>query len=159
MMSLIDLTNVSIEQNKVLPEGEFFEVVCDQAELRENKSKKGQHIYCRFKVTSGIYDGFYIVERFNIKNDNPVAVTIALQKLKRFMLDAGMSSTILASEKELLGLRVQVQLGIQEDSYGRRNFVLGYAEIPPPSFDLNDPALPPYMEDKKDDSTTEDAPF
>ena len=161
---LIDLSGVpEYGERQVIPAGSFVNVICTKAELKDNRSGRGQHILVNFKVTDGRFKGTIIWNHFNVSNESQLAVDLGLSQLKSFIMKAGMKSPVINSTSELVGLKVRVQLDVQEqENYRPKNVVISYLEVPPPSLDLKD-NLPPYMDDKKDegppDFTTDDISF
>lgn len=133
---MLDLTNV--QTSGVLAKGEYVASV-KTAEVKETKNHTGEYINCCFETE----EGERVYTMFNIKNENPKAVTIGLQQLKSMMFASGAKSFVLHSVNDLLGLKCIIKVDIKEDDFGTKNVIKGYKSIPETS----------------DNTTTGDLPF
>lgn len=104
----LDLTSVP-DGGTLLPKG-LYEIVCDEAVVKQTKLGTGEYIKCKFKVASGDYMNQVLFHNFNIKNDNKQAVQIGLGQLKHFCKCAGLANVKLNSVSDLIGLRAIAQV-------------------------------------------------
>lgn len=115
-MSLgLDLTNVT-ETGGPVPTGTYA-VVIDKAEVSATKAGNGEMIKVQMKILDGQPQaGRVIFDQFNIKNPNPQAVQIGLGQLKGMLKAFGFPNpNKLESTTELLGLKGQVSVKVEED--------------------------------------------
>lgn len=127
-MFKMDLTNVADTGRDALPAGKY-NVVCDEAEVKETKDGMGEYINTRFEVMSGEYKGRKVFTMFNIKNKNAQAVDIGLQQLKSFLKSAGRSNFVINSVSELVGLKANVALKTKTDDFGTKNVISYYSPV------------------------------
>ena len=119
---MLDLTNV--QASGLLAKGEYVASV-KSAEVKETKNGTGEYINVCFQTEEG-----NVYTMFNIKNENPKAVTIGLQQLKSMMLASGAESFILNSVNDLLGLKCIIKVDIKDDNFGTKNVIKGYKSLP-----------------------------
>nr|MDT0250061.1 hypothetical protein [Endozoicomonas sp.] len=102
----LDLSNVEAGSNH-LKAGQYRCQVT-AASVEPNKARNGMFV----KVEMKCLDGHGIaIDRFNVKNQNPKAVEIGLQKLKKFLIESGHSNPDKPGEiASLIGLKVGVNL-------------------------------------------------
>ncbi len=106
-----DLTNVS--ESTVEP-GEYTVSVAE-AEVRQTKAGTGEYIKVKLETEKG--QAFF--HNFNVKNPNEQAVKIGMAQLKTFMRVSGKKDpNSLKSVDELLGLRCQVKVKLEESDFG-----------------------------------------
>lgn len=130
-MSLnLDLTNIT-ENGGPVPTGTYA-VVIDKAEVSHTKSGSGEMIKVQMKILDGQpHAGRVIFDQFNIKNQNPQAVQIGLGQLKGMLKAFGFPNpNKLSSSTELLGLKGQVSVKVEEDQgYAPAARVKGYKPL------------------------------
>ena len=125
-MSFLNLTSVTETSFEPIPIGTYTANLVD-AEVKETKSGTGGYISVKFKIIDGDHEGRTFFDMFNIKNNNPTAVSIGLSQLKGLMKAAGSETYQINSVAELCGYVVDVNLTIQKsEEYGDRNKVKKY---------------------------------
>jgi len=120
MSFLLDLTNDATSSSSVLPAGKY-NVVCEEANIKETKNGDGEYINVRFSVIDGDMKGRKMFMMFNIKNKNEQAVTIGRQQLKSFLIAAGTENFALTTVKALEGMKAKATVQVKGDSYGEKN--------------------------------------
>lgn len=119
---MLDLTNVS---ESGVQAGEYT-VTCAGAEIKETKSGTGEYIKCVFETENG--QKFF--HNFNTKNSNAQAVAIGLGQLKTFMRVAGKANpNSLGGVGELLGLKCNVKVKVEENDYGTQARITAFKAI------------------------------
>lgn len=118
----LDLSNAKESSFGIIPQGEY-NIVVDEAEIKETKSGTGEYINCKLKITDGEYEGKFLFTMFNIKNQNQKAVEIGLGQLKTFMGCAGLDKTILKNAHDLLGAKAVAVVKHKTDDYGEKAVV------------------------------------
>lgn len=120
MSFLLDLSSDVVPSNSVLPAGKY-NVVCEEANIKETKDGSGEYINARFSVIDEAFNNRKVFMMFNIKNKNEQAVTIGRQQLKSFLIAAGTENFALTSVKALEGMKAKVTVNVKADSYGEKN--------------------------------------
>lgn len=120
-MNLFDATDVST--TGVEP-GEHVATIAD-AQVKETKSGTGEYINVKWQLENG--STFYYM--YNIKNDNPKAVTIGLGELKKMMI-AGGKEPRASGVDELIGIRVLLRTALKEDDFGEKVVIKAYKKAP-----------------------------
>jgi len=127
-MSLLDLSDVSAGgEYSIIPEG-YYDGEFLSAEINETKSG-GKKIDCKFVLDNKRV----IFHSFNIVNDNAMAVKIAKEQLKSFLILTGQDGDSLESLKQLLYKRVTVKVKHRKDDYGTKAVIHYFKKCETPS--------------------------
>jgi hypothetical protein len=118
----LDLSQVKESGPSIVPTGSY-DVVCDDAVVKDTKSGGGQYINAKFRIVGGEYDGRTLFNMFNIANQNPKAVEIGLSQLKSFMKAAGVTDLKLNSVLDLVGLRALAVVKVKTDDFGEKSTI------------------------------------
>lgn len=134
----LDLTQVHVggADFEPIPSGDY-DVVCKEAKIKQTKAGTGEYISATFEVVSGPHDGRLIFENFNIKNQNPQAVQIALEKIKGFLTCAGVKDpNKLNDVNDLCGLKAVAHVKIKKDeTHGDKNVINYFKPLPTSKMD------------------------
>ncbi len=106
----------------LLPNGEY-NVIVDEAIIKQTKDGTGEYINVKLKVLGSSYDGRFLFTMFNIKNKNPEAVKIGMSQLKTFLNVCGRGAAPLTDVTQLVGFKAVAVVKTKEDSYGEKNVV------------------------------------
>jgi hypothetical protein len=110
----LDLTDV-VATGAPVPDG-TYPVVIEKAEVSPTKTG-GEMIKVQFKINQGSLSGRNLFSQFNIKNANPLAVSIGLGELKGMLKAFGHPNpNRLESTSELVGLKGEVTTKIEEQA-------------------------------------------
>ena len=116
----IDFNDVKVEKSfEPVPVG-TYNVISDDAELKETKDGQGAYILMKFKILDGDQDGRFLFANFNTMNKNEQAVKIGLQQLKGFIECAKIKQNKFKSPTELVGYKAQAVVKHKVDSYGTK---------------------------------------
>lgn len=108
-----------------LPSG-WYSVCVERAEIKETKAG-GRRLSVGFVVEGEKYSGRWVFGSYNLKNQNPEAVKIAVEEFSRLCVAVGISKRP-KLVRELEGCTLDVRLVVERDEeYGDRNVVKGYA--------------------------------
>lgn len=118
-MSFLDLSKVKESNFDILPEGQY-NVVADEATVKETKSGKGEYINLKLIITGGPLEGRTLFHMFNFKNENVKAAEIGMSQLKTFLKCAGQDPNKLQNVSDLIGCRVSCVVKHKEDDYGKK---------------------------------------
>lgn len=121
---LVDLSNVK-DEVRTIPDS-TQNVVCESAEVKENKQGTGEYIKCVLSITDGQFKNFKIFHMFNIKNQNVKAVEIGLSQLKGFMKCSGVATDKLSDVNQLIGLKCQAVLKVRKSDMYDDQTVVSY---------------------------------
>lgn len=103
----------------LIPKG-IYKVAVTGAEFRAPKDpSKKDYLNLTFKVTEGEYEGRLVWSMFSVYSENEKAKKIAMEQLKRLMVQAGKENPeVLHSPAELLGLQCLAEIRTQGPNNG-----------------------------------------
>lgn len=125
-----DASNVEpFEGFAAVPAG-WYNVIMDESEMKPTKDGSGSYLQCRFDIVDGQYKGQKLFTRFNLRNQNPVAVEIAYKQLSAIAHAIGILQVQDSSQLHNRPLKVKVRVrkdpnGQYEDS----NEITSYKNI------------------------------
>lgn len=116
MSTLFDFEPVKESSFAPIPPGEY-NIISDDVTLKDTKSG-GEALNIKFRVLDGPHEGRFIFANYNIKNDNPKAVEIALGQLKSFIRLSGAPMQV-QNWTDLVGYKVKAVVKVQvSEQYG-----------------------------------------
>lgn len=125
----IDFDAVKVEKTfEAIPVG-TYNVISDDAELKETKDGTGSYVLIKFKIITGDQEGRLLFANFNIVNKNAKATEIGVQQLKQFMECSGIKTAKIKSPTELVGYKAQAVVKHKTDSYGTKAVISYYKPI------------------------------
>ena len=115
-----DFSQVKVENNfEALPAGSY-NVISDNAEIKDTKDGTGNYILIKFKVIEGEQEGRFLFSNFNTVNKNEEAVRIGISQLKQFIDCAGIKQNKFTSAAQLVGYKATAVVKHKTDSYGTK---------------------------------------
>lgn len=120
----LDLSNVKDSGSfQPLPAGEY-NLIVDEAEVKQTKAGTGEYINLKLKVLNGQYAERFIFTTFNFKNANKQAQDIGMSQLKGFLGAAGMNNQKLSNVVDMVGAKAVGVVKIKHDEqWGDKNVV------------------------------------
>lgn len=124
----LSLANVQIEQPKtgnyysLVPAG-TYKVVVGKTEVKETKTG-GAAVILGYKIVEGEHEGKLVKDFVNVKNANPMAAQIGMQRLATVAFATGFGGSSIDDSDDLLNLQpFEIVVSVQDDGEYQNNRV------------------------------------
>lgn len=108
----------------------WYNVMMDESEMKPTKDGSGAYLHCRLAILDGQYKGQKLFTRFNLRNQNPVAVEIAYKQLSAVARAVGILQVQDSSQLHNRPLKVKVKVRKdQSGQYEDSNEITSYKNI------------------------------
>lgn len=139
------------EGQNVAPEGKYT-LVATKTEIKSSQSNKdNKYIAVFFKIAKGQFKGMAIFNNYNYWNENETAQNMARVQWKNLILAIFGKDKVINDTDEILNRPFDVELGIKEDDFGKKNVIKKYIS----SDETSEPEK--KKKDKKKDKMKESA--